>query len=94
MTADQPGMLPEMFSRLTPQEEARRGWSADYSIFDELAEQPETVAVDVFMGNHNLDSVGMREALREFRSEGGYSPYEDRDILSTDFLNWFRWERL
>ncbi|MCI2958208.1 hypothetical protein MN032_10915 [Agromyces atrinae] len=61
-----------------------------------IHDEDPTVSVPDFMMRHSLDLNDFRELLREFRSESGHSPWElfERDTLSTDFLNWFDWERL
>lgn len=50
----------------------------------------------VFQLDRGLSDAGLKEALREYRSETGYSPWEfdEVGVLDVDFTNWFRWERL
>ncbi len=74
----------------------RQDLRSDSDIFDELTLKPESLSVQVFMADLGLDAVGMRELLREYRSECGWSAFElsERDLLGSEFLNWFEWERL
>lgn len=53
-----------------------------------------TMRVEAFMAEHGLDEVAVGDALREYRSECGWSPYAGRDTVEADFLNWYRWERV
>lgn len=68
----------------------------DEASWQDAAEQSDTVPVETFMADRALSAVDMRELLREYRSETGWSPFEmgSRDELDSDFLNWHRWERL
>jgi hypothetical protein len=55
-----------------------------------------TVNVELFMLAGGFRVADMKEILRDYRSETGWSPFEMGEVetLSSDFLNWFRWERL
>lgn len=55
-----------------------------------------TFNVELFMLAGGFSLADMKEILREYRSEAGWSPFEMGEVetLSSDFLNWFRWERL
>ena len=69
-------------------DETRRGASAD----------PETDPY-MFMTANNIDQASFRSALTEYRNlDTGYcgSPWASDEIgvLSADFINWYRWERL
>lgn len=59
-------------------------------------EVPYSMLVDAFMGAHDLTEQQVREVFREYRSECDLSPfvYDACDLLDSEFLNWFRWERL
>lgn len=50
----------------------------------------------VFQLDRGLSDKDLRDALREYRSETGYSSWDQLDagVLDVDFTNWFRWERL
>lgn len=53
----------------------------------------------IFMVANNIDASTFRDALVEYRNlETGWpeSPWEQGElgVLSTDFVNWYRWERL
>ena len=64
---------------------------------DVMQESPDP---DVFMAVENIDRLELGVALREYRDiDSSYihdSPWEDDALntLTTDFINWFRWERL
>lgn len=69
------------------------------SMFDEMgmATDPATDP-HLFMTQHGLDETAFREALTEYRNlDTGWvvSPWAPEiGVLATDFINWFRWERL
>lgn len=52
----------------------------------------------MFMTTENIERADFSEALREYRALDTWdsSPWEKEEIgvLSTDFVNWYRWERL
>jgi hypothetical protein len=53
----------------------------------------------IFMTAHAIDKTTLRDALVEYRNlDTGYygSPWEQGElgVLSTDFINWYQWERL
>lgn len=52
----------------------------------------------LFMTKEGIDRGDMSAALREYRNLDTWdsSPWEREEIgvLSTDFINWYRWERL
>lgn len=74
----------------------RRDAWLDEMTWDEAVEQPSTVSCEVFMADHGLSRTGFRELLREYRSETGWSAFEwgERDVLDSQFLSWFEWERI
>jgi hypothetical protein len=81
--------------------EAMSGMSGQW-IFDETHwDGSGEPAVDPhwFMASNSIDTGTFREALVEYRNlDTGYygSPWEQDElgVLSTDFVNWYRWERL
>lgn len=52
----------------------------------------------MFMTQEGIDRADMSAALREYRDLDTWdsTPWEKDEIgvLSTDFINWYRWERL
>lgn len=52
----------------------------------------------MFMAQEGIDRADMSAALREYRDLDTWdsTPWEKEEIgvLSTDFINWYRWERL
>lgn len=52
----------------------------------------------LFMTQEGIDRADLSTALREYRDLDTWdsSPWEKDEIgvLSTDFINWYRWERL
>lgn len=52
----------------------------------------------MFMTTERIERADLSEALREYRALDTWdsSPWEKDEIgvLSTDFINWYRWERL
>ncbi|WP_353809094.1 hypothetical protein [Agromyces sp. SYSU T00194] len=56
--------------------------------------KPESMACEAFMGEHEMTRADFGALLREYRSETGWMPYEARNVLGADFLNWHEWERL
>lgn len=55
-----------------------------------------TISVSLFQMENRLTDAELGALLREFRSETGWSAFElgELDMLSDDFRNWFKWERL
>jgi len=65
----------------------------------EIHDEPDddvTVTVFEFRMAHCLSETDLRDALREYRSETGVSPFEwgELDVLDDGFVNWWKWERL
>lgn len=70
----------------------RNSWIADEADTGELPEQ----SPHIFMEARQIDGGELRARLREYREVGSLeSPWErdQVDVLTTDFLNWDRWER-
>lgn len=71
---------------------------SENSVVDDV--MSESGDPEVFMVVERIDRVALGEALREYRSmDLSYvhdSPWEDDtlNVLTTDFINWYRWERL
>jgi len=89
-----------MTKELTPDEKAE---VARFGVHDEPADvapdwkppKPrQRMPVEAFMLEEHLTKAQVGEVLREYRSAGGWSPYQGRDRVHADFLSWYRWERL
>ena len=85
---------------MTEQNE-RRGQRITAAWLDEMQGDivPDTETdPHMFMTQENIDRSDMSAALREYRYLDTWdsSPWEKGEIgvLSTDFINWYRWERL
>lgn len=68
-------------------------------IFDETQNLEVDTDPHMFMTANNIDQASFREALVEYRNlDTGWpeSPWAQGEVgvLSTDFVNWYRWERL
>lgn len=52
----------------------------------------------MFMTTENIDRAKLSAALREYRDLDTWdsSPWapDELGVLATDFINWYRWERL
>jgi hypothetical protein len=65
---------------------------------DQVTSEPATDP-HLFMTANNIGTGALRQALVEYRNlDTCYygSPWEpgELSVLSTDFINWYRWERL
>lgn len=78
---------------LTPEERAR---VEAFGMFDDDPPVVKSVTVAEFMIRYDLDRADMGAALRDYRSIADWSPWvmQELDTLTTDFINWFQWERL
>lgn len=83
--------------------DGREGAPTGQWIMDEQWQQARTPEPDtdphMFMTANNISPTDFRAALVEYRNlDTGYmgSPWAQDEIgvLSTDFINWYRWERL
>lgn len=94
----------QRFGRLPPSE--RCGHQASHVWIDEAkwdqamnAEVPDTETdPHMFMTAENITKADLGEALREYRALDTWdaNPWatDEIGVLSTDFINWYRWERL
>lgn len=52
----------------------------------------------LFMTRENITKGDLGEALREYRNLDTWDStpwaHDEIGVLSTDFINWYRWERL
>ena len=80
-----------------------------WSAFDEVGRRSGKVSATVvpatetdpfmFMTTENITRADLSTALREYRALDSYlnpSPWEQDEcnVLTHDFINWYRWERL
>jgi len=70
-----------------------KGTVARFEIHDD--EYDEQQRVLVFQFDRGLSDAELRDALREYRAETEYSPWEmdEVGVLTTEFVSWFRWDR-
>lgn len=82
---------------------SRLGASPTYQLMDEwkgTLDVPDTETDPyIFMTTNGIDKASFRDALIEYRNlDTGYvaSPWamDEIGVLSADFINWYRWERL
>ena len=81
-------------------DDTRRGHPITSWMLDEMGSTVPDTETDphLFMTQEGITKADLGEALREYRNLDTWdsSPWacDEIGVLSTDFINWYRWERL